>query len=144
MKLEKNNVKTGKKQTKQNDLKKRRAKKSLTCNRYLNVHLSHLRVHNGEKPYTWGKSFTQKESFTAHMGVHSGEKLFICNQCGTSFAHLADLKVHINIHTGEKPCKCSQCDKTFTRSRGLKKHKVVHTGEKLHTCDQCGKSFTLK
>lgn len=64
---------------------------------------SHLRRHNGEKPYrcTWG-------------------------DCEWKFARSDELARHRRSHSGDKPYRCSHCEKRFSRSDHLAKHHKVH------------------
>ncbi|ROL41327.1 Oocyte zinc finger protein XlCOF20 [Anabarilius grahami] len=167
---EKHHVKPGEKplsrsKTKNTLLKKRRAKKSITCTQC-------------------GKSFSTKQSLDVHMRIHTGEKPFTCDQCGKDFTTIYNLEIHMRIHTdmikeeeeskelseveekhhvkpGEKPLSrsktkntllkkrrakksitCTQCGKSFSTKQSLDVHMRIHTGEKPFTCDQCGKDFT--
>lgn len=45
------------------------------------------------------KTFWQKSKLVQHIGVHTGEKPFVCNICGRSFRQRPSLRMHMkNIH----------------------------------------------
>lgn len=58
--------------------------------------------------------------------VSSGQKLFGCHMCHTSFSTKGSLKVHMRLHTGSKPFKCPICEQRFRTSGHRKTHIQSH------------------
>ncbi|KAK3927932.1 Zinc finger protein 569 [Frankliniella fusca] len=65
-----------------------------------------------------------------------------CPDCGKGFRSPRDMAEHRRLHTGEKPFICAECGMTFKRSQNLEHHtKGMHTNERNFVCPECGKRF---
>lgn len=77
------------------------------------------------------RSFNQKQQLTGHIGrLHSDERPFHCDMCGSKFKAKNDLLDHKKRHSGLRKHSCSKCPMKFYGSRDLKNHfKSYHTPE---------------
>ena len=69
------------------------------------------------------KTFFYLSDLQRHTLDHTGQRPFVCDNCGHSFKQKVALNGHAKIHTGEKPFSCTKCDATFRQSS----HLVAHT-----------------
>ena len=74
------------------------------------------------------KSFTRLSTLRIHIRMHNGERPFTCEKCDISFTTNRALKMYLRIHSNFRPFKCNLCTKTFTRKDELKAHSYAHTG----------------
>ena len=91
----------------------------------------HIRIHTNDRPYpceTCGSSFVSGIHLRRHQkSVHKTVRDFVCNICSAPFKRLSELKRHIILHTGEKPFECTICGEMFKhREAGRRHSKSVH------------------
>ncbi|XP_035458149.2 zinc finger protein 510-like [Spodoptera frugiperda] len=79
-----------------------------------------------------------------HILIHTAERKFKCDQCGSAFFTLSVLNSHMKRHTAIKKFKCDQCIAAFANERELRSHNIMHQDEKKYVCNICNKSFKRK
>ncbi|XP_055682147.1 zinc finger protein 813-like isoform X2 [Lutzomyia longipalpis] len=115
--------------------------KRFSCKRKLTLHeISHLPMREGliyPCPHC-DKKFNHKYKIPSHIrAMHSGDKPFVCEECGNSFKTKGALNAHQISHIDERPFQCENCLKKFKTQRALKKHDKDTHKETLHDCPHC-------
>jgi uncharacterized Zn-finger protein len=118
----------------------------------LTKHITDMHVGSRKKSYAcmWQgcerehRPFAQRQKIIRHLVTHTGDRPFVCKECGYQCSQESVLEQHMRTHTGERPFQCTVCDKAFSASTALSVHMRTHTGYKPLVCKfpGCNKRFS--
>nr|XP_029730669.1 zinc finger protein 287-like [Aedes albopictus] len=115
-------------------------KKLFKTPREVRVHLTSC---TGQKPYLCtecGKAFSYAVSLKNHLMLHK-EKAYACDRCPSKFRQKGALKCHMLTHEKIRNFHCDTCGAAFIHKNNLVNHMTTHTGEKPYACDLCPMRF---
>ena len=75
------------------------------------------------------------------MGIHTGEKPYLCSHYNQDLLKKSNFKLHSRKHTGEKPHKYIYCKKVYSPKYHYEKHLIIHTLEKPYLCNLYDQTF---
>ena len=92
------------------------------------------------------KMFSEKTRLLIHSRTHSGERPWVCEDCGFSCTQKDNLRLHKEFkHPAsgqqEKKYTCHICSASFLTNSNLRRHVLTHSDARLCVCETCGKSF---
>jgi uncharacterized Zn-finger protein len=83
--------------------------------------------------------FAERHTLIKHLRMHSGERPFACEHCGSKFNQSSNLQDYLRRYCGNKPWTCNPCGERLVLKQELIQHLRVHTGEKPFECEVCHK-----
>ncbi|KAJ8704140.1 hypothetical protein PYW07_013434 [Mythimna separata] len=89
-----------------------------------------------------GKKFITRRLLLMHCRAkHGYEKTDKCSYCDYKASNAEQVKIHERLHTGEKPFVCAECGAGFHRKSSYLQHVAIHLPDKNVQCDQCPARF---
>ena len=93
-------------------------------------------------PHNENGNFLEKTSFQAHTIKFSDrfehtEKMFPCNECGTSYKTFSKLQIHIGVKPENVKYQCDKCDFVSGYTQHLRHHKAAKHNRNKYRCGKC-------
>lgn len=82
-----------------------------------------------------------KTNLKRHIELHTNNKRFICELCGSSFHAFATLKEHhAFVHSENRSFICTVCNKGFKSKSTLQRHARIHSEVRPYKC-HCNRDY---